>query len=107
MDTMSSFDIRLVVTLPPSDSTLQYKRCVHLLNNFPCIKSLCLVIRFCFSSKFVIISESPDQISHLIDAMVAKSGKEMDCFPEIYFSVETMVVFYIYSFNFMVVFTTI
>jgi len=30
MDPMSGFNIRLVFTLPPSDSTLQYKRCVHL-----------------------------------------------------------------------------
>ena len=39
MDPMSGFDIRLVFTLPPSDSTLQYKRCVHLWfwNKFPCI----------------------------------------------------------------------
>ena len=44
MDPMSAgssgFDIRLVFTLPPRDSTLQYKRCVHFWNNFPCIKSL-------------------------------------------------------------------
>ena len=40
MDPMSGFDIRLVLILPPSDSTLQYKRCAHLWNNFPCIKSL-------------------------------------------------------------------
>ena len=40
MDPMSGLDIRLMFTLPPSDSTLQYKRCVHLWNNFPCIKSL-------------------------------------------------------------------
>ena len=40
MDPMSGFGIRLVFTLPPSDSILQYKRCVHLWNNFPCIKSL-------------------------------------------------------------------
>ena len=40
MDPMSGFDIRLVFTLPPGDSTLQYKRCVHLWNNLPCIKSL-------------------------------------------------------------------
>ena len=39
MDPMSGFDIRLVFTLPPSDSTLQYKRCIHLWNNFPYIKS--------------------------------------------------------------------
>ena len=37
---MSSCDIRLVFTLPPRDSTLQYKRCVHLWNNFPCITPL-------------------------------------------------------------------
>ena len=34
------FDIRLVFTLPPRDSTLQYKRSVHFWNNFPCITSL-------------------------------------------------------------------
>ena len=27
---VKGFDIRLVFTLPPSDSALQYKRCVHL-----------------------------------------------------------------------------
>ena len=27
----------LEFTLPPRDSTLQYKRCIHLWNNFPCI----------------------------------------------------------------------
>ena len=40
MDPMSGFDILLVFTLPPRDSTLQYKRCVHLWNNFPCIITL-------------------------------------------------------------------
>ena len=40
MDPMSGFDIRLVFILPPRDSTLQYKRCVHFWNNFPCITSL-------------------------------------------------------------------
>ena len=40
MDPMSGRNIRLVFTLPPSDSTLQYKRCVHFWNNFPCITSL-------------------------------------------------------------------
>ena len=40
MDPMSGFDIRLVFTLPPKDSTLQYKKCVHLWNNFPCISTL-------------------------------------------------------------------
>ena len=37
MDPMSGCDIRLVFTLPPRDSTLQYKRCVLLWNNFSCI----------------------------------------------------------------------
>ena len=37
MDPISGFDIRLVFTLPPRDRTLQYKRCVHFWNNFPCI----------------------------------------------------------------------
>ena len=40
MDPMSGFDIRLVFTLQPGDSTLQYKRCVHLWNNIPCIITL-------------------------------------------------------------------
>ena len=37
---MPGCDIRLVFTFPPKDSTLQYKKCVHLWNNFPCITSL-------------------------------------------------------------------
>ena len=46
MDPMSGCDIRLVFTLPPRDSTLQYKKYVHFWNNFPCIKSLsCAVSR--------------------------------------------------------------
>ena len=40
MDPKSGFDIRLVFTLPPRDSTLQYKKCVHLWNNFPCNSTL-------------------------------------------------------------------
>ena len=40
MNPMSGWDIRLVFTLLPRDSTLQYKSCVHLWNNFPCIKPL-------------------------------------------------------------------
>jgi len=40
MDPISGFDIRLVLTLPPRDSTLQYKRCVHFWNNFPCLTIL-------------------------------------------------------------------
>ena len=39
MNPMSGFDIGLVFTLPPRDSTLQYKRCVHLWYNFPCIST--------------------------------------------------------------------
>ena len=30
------------VYIPPRDRTLQYKRCVHLWNNFPCIITLVL-----------------------------------------------------------------
>ena len=47
MDPMSGFDIRRVFTLLPRDSTLQYKRCVNLWNNFPCIITLdiCIVFR--------------------------------------------------------------
>ena len=37
MDPISGFDIRLVFTLPPRDSTLQYKR-----NNLPCLTILAL-----------------------------------------------------------------
>ena len=40
MDPMSGFDIRLVFALAPRDSKLQYKRWVHLWNNFPCIVTL-------------------------------------------------------------------
>ena len=40
MDPMSGFDNRVVFTLPPRDITLQYKRCIHLWNNFPCIITL-------------------------------------------------------------------
>ena len=35
---MSGCDIRLVFPFPPKYSTLQYKKCAHLWNNFPCIK---------------------------------------------------------------------
>ena len=40
MDPISGFDIRLVFTLPPKDSKLQYKRCVHFWKNFPCLTIL-------------------------------------------------------------------
>ena len=40
IDPMSGCDIRLVFTLSPRDSTLQYKRCVQLWNNFPYITPL-------------------------------------------------------------------
>ena len=46
MDSMSGCDIRLVFTFPPKDSTLQYKKCVHLWNNFPCISTLLEIISF-------------------------------------------------------------
>ena len=39
MDPMSGCDIRVVFTFPPKDSTLQYKKYVHLWNNFPCISA--------------------------------------------------------------------
>ena len=44
MDLMSGFDIRLVFTLPPRDSTLQYKTCVLFYNNFPCIIILVITL---------------------------------------------------------------
>ena len=40
MDSMSGCDIRLVFTFPPKDSTLRYKKSVHLWNIFPCIITL-------------------------------------------------------------------
>ena len=40
MDPMSGFNNRLLFTLPSRDSKLQYIRCVHFWNNFPCITSL-------------------------------------------------------------------
>ena len=54
MDPMLGCDIRLMFTLPPRDSTLQYKRCVHLWNNFPCIITLVWAGNSCFTRwKFV------------------------------------------------------
>ena len=47
MDPMPGFDIRLAFTLPPRDSTLQYKRCVNLWNNFPCIITLMYTMHLC------------------------------------------------------------
>ena len=40
MDPMSGCNIRLVFTLAPRDSTLQYKRWIYFWNNFPCITFL-------------------------------------------------------------------
>ena len=40
MNSLSGCDIRLVFTFPPKDSKMQYKKCVHLWNNFPCISTL-------------------------------------------------------------------
>ena len=34
------YNIRLVFTLPPRDSELQYKTCVNFWKNFPCITTL-------------------------------------------------------------------
>ena len=52
MDPMSGCDIRLVFTLPPKDNTLQYKRCVHLWTNFPCIITLVRErVGWCYRSK--------------------------------------------------------
>ena len=52
MNSMSGCDIRLVFTFPPKDSTLltlQYKKCVHLCNNFPCISTLTLAVLSLFT----------------------------------------------------------
>ena len=35
-------------TFSPGDSTLQYERCVHLCNNFPCIITLGVILDFLF-----------------------------------------------------------
>ena len=45
---MSGCDIRLVFTLsrPVHDSILNYKKCVHLWNNFPCISTLFQTINY-------------------------------------------------------------
>ena len=48
---MSGFDIRLVFSLTPRDNTLQFIRCVYLWNNFPCIKSLILLVKLMWISK--------------------------------------------------------
>ena len=65
MDPMSGFDIRLVFTLPPRGSTLEYKRCVLLWNNFPCIITLpnCILIH---SYTIEIYSRSHWPIWHLL-----------------------------------------
>ena len=51
MNPMSGCDIRLVFTLQPRDSTLQYKRCVHLWNKFPYIITLWEAIKIYFRQK--------------------------------------------------------
>ena len=53
MGPMSGFDILPVFTLPPRDSTLQFKRCVHLWNNFPCIITLACIM---FSLKLWVVN---------------------------------------------------
>ena len=54
-DNRSGYDIRLVFTLPPKDSTLQYKRCVHLCNNFPCIITLNVAKWDCTHKEYILI----------------------------------------------------
>ena len=51
MDPMSGCNIRLVFTLPPRDSTLQYKRCVQLWNNSPYITPLVEVISLLYGNQ--------------------------------------------------------
>ena len=41
MDSISGCDIHFVFAFPSTDSTVQYKKCVHLWNNFPYISTLC------------------------------------------------------------------
>ena len=57
MDPMSDFDIRLVFTLDPRDSTLQYKRCVH----FPCLASSVRGF-LCFNWEHDILKKSANKI---------------------------------------------
>ena len=56
MDPMSGFDICLMFTLPPRDSILQYKKCIHLSNNFPCIITLDATVNNQFNLNYFMCS---------------------------------------------------
>ena len=56
MDPMSGFDICLMFTLPPRDSILQYKKCIHLWNNFPCIITLDATVNNLFNLNYFMCS---------------------------------------------------
>ena len=55
MDSMSDCDVRLVFTLQPKDSTLQYKKYIHLWNNFPCISTMIIKIHWVDCSVIIVI----------------------------------------------------
>ena len=93
------FEIRLVLTSPPRDSTLQYKRCVHLWNNFPCKNTLespnfyeykCgLKVGFPWNEKFrekmrnfsYVFRKLFHEISHFFDKLnEAKNAKRSEIF---------------------------
>ena len=71
MDPMSGFDIRLVFTLPPRDRTLQYKRCVHFWNNFPCNTSLHIFVYIVSVLQFLV--EKLDKPKSIVILMVWES----------------------------------
>ena len=70
IDPMSGCDICLVITLPPRDSTLQNKRCVHLKNNFPCIKTL-VIYKVCNATLHYFYDEcTADHCNTLTESLV-------------------------------------
>ena len=59
--------VTFVFTLTPRDSTLQYKRCVHFWNNFPCITSLSLSVHSPGPRGFYIRERQIHQFHGLLD----------------------------------------
>ena len=54
MDPTTGCNIRLVFTLPPRDSKLQYKISIHLWNNVPCIITLAVWISSLVNYEYVL-----------------------------------------------------
>ena len=55
----------VLFTFPPKDNTLQYKKCVHLRNNFPCISTLVWIKHYLFlfiKSKIVFKGRIPGNV---------------------------------------------